>query len=109
MQQWCAQIEDEISSWPEVTSRPMFGMCAFYRRKRIFAAVPRTRAAVTPNSLLLKLPESRDKRLARGGPGAKWVTFAIESGSDLPTALRWLSRAYQVAHTRRAGRRREQV
>jgi hypothetical protein len=44
MQRWCAQIDDELASWPDVTSRPMFGMTAYYRGTIIFAAVPRTRA-----------------------------------------------------------------
>ena len=97
MQRWCAQLESEISGWPDVTSRPMFGMLAFYRAKQIFAAVPRTRAVETPFSLLIKLPGARDERLRRGGPGASWVTFAMESSTDITEALRWLGRAYQKA------------
>jgi hypothetical protein len=104
MQRWCAQLEDELVSWPHVTTRPMFGMVAFYRSQRIFAALPRTRAANTPFSLMLKLPKTRDERLKAGrGPGASWVTFAMEAETDLPEALRLLGRAYQRAR----GRRRE--
>ena len=98
MQRWCALIEEEVASWADVTSRPMFGLVAFYRRKTIFAAVPRTRAVDTPFSLLLKLPGVRSARLKPGtGPGSKWVTFALESESDISDALRWLGRAYEKA------------
>jgi hypothetical protein len=106
MQRWCAQLEDELSSWPHVTTRPMFGMLALYRNNTIFAALPRTRAADTPFSLMLKLPKTRGERLKAGrGPGSGWVTFAIESETDIPEALRWLGRAYERAHGGRQGRR----
>jgi len=122
MQRWCAQLESEISKWPEVSSRPMFGMLAFYRARQIFAALPRTRAADTPFSLLVKLPEAtlskrsgkpegtsprrsgsqnlRGDRLSRSGPGAAWATFAMESATDIAEALRWLGRAYEKAGRR---------
>ena len=100
MQRWCAQLEDEVAGWPAVTSRPMFGLLAFYRAKRIFAAVPRTRALHTPFSLLLKLPGVDDDRLVASGPGAGWVGFELASAADIPTALRYLGQAYQQS-TRR--------
>jgi hypothetical protein len=101
MQRWCAQLEEELASWPHLTTRPMFGMLALYRNKKIFGALPRTRAAATPFSLMLKLPKTRDERLKAGrGPGASWVTFAMESETDIPEALRWLGRAYERARGR---------
>ena len=98
MQRWCALLVEELSAWPEVTSRPMFGMLAFYRGKKIFAAVPRTRAPETPFSLLVKLPGVRHERLRTArGPGAVWTTFEMESAMDTTEALRWLGRAYEKA------------
>jgi hypothetical protein len=76
----------------------MFGMVGYYRERRIFAAIPRTRAANTPFSLLIKLPGAKGPRLGKGGgPGAGWVTFAMESEADLAEALRLLGRAYEQA------------
>jgi hypothetical protein len=106
MLRWSAELESEISTWPDVSCRPMFGMVAFYRARRIFAALPRTRAANTPFSFLIKLPEgtqvkrSDGRRMSRGGPGSSWVTFAMESSSDIAEALRWLGRAYEKAGRR---------
>ena len=98
MQRWSALLEEEISGWPQVSSRPMFGMLAFYRGKKIFAALPRTRAAETDSSLLIKLPGVEHPRLKRGsGPGAGWATFEMSSEADLAEALRWLEVAYQRA------------
>jgi hypothetical protein len=100
MQRWSASLEEEVIAWPGVTTRPMFGMMAFYRDKTIFAALPRTRAPETPFSLLLKLPKGRHARLHAGGPGQKWVTFALESEADLSEALVWLAQAYDKARVR---------
>ena len=101
MERWCALLEAEVSEWSRVTSRPMFGMTALYRGERIFAAIPRTRAAKTAFSLLIKLPGLREERLIAGsGPGAGWVRFEMDSDADIPEALRWLERAYEKARER---------
>jgi hypothetical protein len=76
----------------------MFGMQAFYRSTHIFAVLPRTRAADTPFSLLVKLPGVRRGRLhSASGPGAGWMTFAMEGEGDVSEALEWLGKAYQRA------------
>ena len=106
MRRWCASLEEEVGTWPDVTSRPMFGMLAVYRAGAIFAALPRTKAAETPFSILLKLPGVRDERLKNGrGPGAKWSTFAMGSEEDMPAALELLGRAYERASPKLARKR----
>jgi hypothetical protein len=107
MQRWSALLEAEVATWPGVTTRPMFGLAGHYRDGRIFAAIPRTRAVETPFSLLIKLPDAREARLAQGrGPGAGWVTFALESDADIGEALRHLGRAYEQAGAKKARPRR---
>jgi TfoX/Sxy family transcriptional regulator of competence genes len=106
MQRWCDALIDEISTWPRVSSRPMFGLIGFYRGKNIFAAVPRTRAVGTSSSLLLKLPPARQARVKKAsGPGAGWVTFEMQSSDDIPEALRLLERAYEKAAPRGSAKR----
>ena len=98
MQRWSAELAGEIATWPRVTSRPMFGMTAFYRGSAIFAALPKTRAPETPFSLLVKVPAARSARLRPAKvPGAGWRTFELQSEDDLPAALGWLERAYEQA------------
>ena len=98
MQRWCALLEEEIAAWPQVKCRPMFGMVALYRGKKIFAALPRIRAAETESSRLVKRTGARDARLKRAsGPGAGWATFEMNSESDFPEALRRLRSAYLKA------------
>ena len=97
MQRWCALLEQELLAWPEVSAKPMFGMIGFYHGKSIFAAIPRTRAAQTARSLLIKLPGVNDKRLKRSsGKDSDWVAYELESENDITDALTWLERAYET-------------
>ena len=97
MQRWCALLEEDVSTWPDVTGRAMFGMRAFYRGPTIFAALPRTRAMGTSHSIILKLPTTRGEQLLGRGPGAHWASFALHSADDIHEALRWIGRAYEKA------------
>jgi hypothetical protein len=100
MQRWSAALEAEISTWPGVTTRPMFGMIALYRDGLIFGALPRTRALRTPFSVLVKLPGARATRLKTSkGPGAAWKDVALGSVADLPEAIEWFGRAYERARS----------
>lgn len=97
MQRWCALLEQELLAWPEVSAKPMFGMIGFYHGKSIFAAIPRTRAARTARSLLIKLPGVNDRRLKRAsGKDSDWVAYELESADDITDALTWLERAYET-------------
>jgi len=108
MKQWSAMLENELRSWPEVSSRPMFGFMGIYRDNTIFAGLPRSRALVTPNSIIFKfdpMPAELSKRaqedpridFERGTPGARWFSFALSSTDDLRDALWWLEQAYRKA------------
>ena len=97
MQRWCALLEQELLAWPEVSAKPMFGMIGFYHGKSIFAAIPRTRAAHTARSVLIKLPGLNDKRLKRAsGMDGDWVAYELESANDITDALTLLERAYET-------------
>ena len=96
MQRWCALLGEELSTWPDVSAKPMFGLTGFYRGQSIFAALPRTRAAGTARSILIKLPGVSDIRLkSASGPGSGWVGFELESSDGINEALQWLERAYE--------------
>jgi hypothetical protein len=108
MKQWSAMLGQELSAWPQVTTRPMFGLRGFYRRTKIFAALPVTRAIKTPNTLIFKIkpmpPDllrraTEDSRLdaASNLPGGQWSSFEINSAEDLRDALWWLNQAYERA------------
>jgi hypothetical protein len=108
MKQLCAMLGNELSTWPKVTTRPMFGLRGFYRGKAIFAALPVTRAIKNPNSLIFRIqpmpPEllKRAKREPRidtenAAPSAKWFGFELNSEGDFREALWWLNQAYEHA------------
>jgi hypothetical protein len=112
MREWSAMLEQELSGWPDVTSRPMFGMIGFYRRGRIFAALPRTRALNTPNSVIFRF-EPMPQRLARRAQRdlrvdaereareSKWYSFKLNSPDELREALWWMNQAYEAAKSRK--------
>jgi hypothetical protein len=106
MKLWSAMLGKELSVWPQVSSRPMFGMLGYYRGKKIFAALPVTRGIKTPNSLIFRFspmpPELQQRALKepridmdRKIPGAKWFSFDLNSEADLRDALWWLNQAYE--------------
>lgn len=108
MKQWSAMLEQELSTWPRVRSRPMFGFIGFYRDEKIFAGLPRTRALHTSNSIILKIDPMPPELLRRAqddsridpvkqAPGARWYSFDLNSTDDLRDALWWLNQAYLEA------------
>lgn len=111
MKAWCAALAAEVSSWPHAEGRSFFGFTALYRGDKMFAALPRTRAMETPNTLAFKLDSpapglraalEKDPRIsAFDKDKERWFTFALSSGGDLHDALEWLSRAYTAAGSQR--------
>jgi hypothetical protein len=107
MKAWAAALATDLESWPQVNTRPMFGLAAWYRRDRIFAVLPKTRGMDSPNSLAFKLPSATPRLLARIGKdtrigstrmqAARWFTLELSCDADLHDALEWLGRAYEAA------------
>jgi predicted DNA-binding protein (MmcQ/YjbR family) len=107
MKGWSAALETETKGWPQVSTRAFFGFTALYRRNKIFALLPRTRAMQTPNSLAFKLESRRSQVLtqlqqdprvgATEMQKAHWFTFELTTDADLSDALAWLGRAYEAA------------
>jgi hypothetical protein len=107
MKQWSALLGAELERWPGVRTKPMFGFVSFYRGKNIFAALPRTRAMNSANSIIFKLRRARPKELEklRRDPRAQvsekgmagWQSLEVGSTADLKHALDWLDRAWRAA------------
>jgi hypothetical protein len=90
MRHVCALIDGEISQWPDVTARSMFGFRAYYRRRAIFALLPKTRALETPESIACKLPEGARE-------GKKWISCETHGPETVHSTLALLERAYTAA------------
>jgi hypothetical protein len=108
MKQWSTMLGGELSTWPQVTARPMFGLRGFYRGKKIFAALPVTRAIKNPNSLIFRIKPMPPDLLERARkepridtenavPSAKWFVFELNSEADFRDALWWINQAYDHA------------
>jgi predicted DNA-binding protein (MmcQ/YjbR family) len=114
MKVWSVALAREAETWPQVSMCPFFGFTALYRKERIFALLPRTRALETSSSLAFKLesPPSRvlielqqDPRVGSAEmQRARWFTFALSTAADLRGAIRWIERAYEAARTRKQKR-----
>jgi hypothetical protein len=101
MKQWSAMLKAEVSGWPQISTKPMFGMMGLYRRKKIFGGLPVTRGFDTPNSVILRfdpVPQDLEQRAdkdSRITPGKRWFSFEVASAGDLRDALWWLNQAFE--------------
>ena len=101
MKQWSAMLKTEVSGWPQITTKRMFGMMGLYRRKKIFGGLPVTRGFDTPNSVIFRfdpMPEELEQRAlkdSRIAPGKRWFSFNVSRTEDLRDALWWLNQAYE--------------
>jgi hypothetical protein len=101
MKQWSAMLKTEVSGWPQISTKPMFGMMGLYRRKKIFGGLPVTRGFDTPNSVIFRfdpMPQDLEERALKDpriAPGKRWFSFNVRSAEDLRDALWWLNQAYE--------------
>ena len=103
MKQWSAMLKTEVSGWPQIATKPMFGMMGLYRGKKIFGGLPVTRGFDTPSSIIfrfdpmpysLELRASKEPRITLG---KRWFSFEVRTTGDLRDALWWLNQAYEHA------------
>ena len=103
MKQWSALLNAEVTGWPHISTKPMFGMMGLYRKKKIFGGLPVTRGFDTPNSVIFRFdpmpPELQERALKdrRIAPGTRWFSFQVNSTEDLRDVLWWLNQAYERA------------
>jgi hypothetical protein len=108
MKELSAMLETEVSDWPGISTKPMFGYQGLYRGGKIFAALPRSRAMRSPRSIMLKFASAspailesakRDSRVSTvsGMSGAGWLFFELDEAAATKDALGWLGRAYEAS------------
>jgi hypothetical protein len=114
MKAWSSALAAEVADWPHTSTRSFFGFTAVYRKDKIFAAPPRTRAWGTANSLAFKLPTAnpavqsrldKDPRVGYTLMGkTRWFTFELSSDEDLHAALDWLGESYTAAGKKKSSK-----
>jgi hypothetical protein len=116
MREWSALIATEVATWPEVSTRKMFGMNSLYRDGEIFAAVADKRALGTAYSVIFKIKQPTvacrrklegDSRIRKSeAVGKQWYGFELASPDDIPGALEWFDEAYRAAAPKLKRRRK---
>jgi hypothetical protein len=74
-------LAEEVAGWPDVSTRPMFGLRAIYRKKVIFALLPEKRALESLTAIWYKQE-------------GKWVSFEVRDENDMGRALAVIEKAY---------------
>jgi hypothetical protein len=108
MKEWSAMLGSELNSWPGITTRSMFGFLFYYRKGKVFAALPQTRGFSGPSSLIFKFNSMLPALLSRAqgdqrmdthtrAPGKGWFSFELHSQADVRDALFWLNHSYEAA------------
>ena len=108
LQSLLAAIEHEVSSWPRVQLKPMFGMTAIYRNRTIFGLLPKTRSIHKGDEIWLKFrkPTPATSKKISGEPriippskpnGAQWYTLSEITPVDYSFVVEWLGTAYETA------------
>ena len=102
-----AMLGAELESFPDVSTKPMFGFTGYYRDGVIFAALPKTRALGSANSIIFKLNAApkqvfervaKDPRIMVSEKAMKgWQRLEISSDRDIAHAQRWLAEAWRYA------------
>ena len=107
MRRIAVMLGEELATFPDVTTRPMFGMVAYYRDGVVFAALPRTKTLGSPNSIIFKLNAAPERVFSRARKDARmqvsvkgiagWQRLEISEEHDIAHAQRWLIEAWRYA------------
>lgn len=108
MKVWSGMLVSELNSWPDISTKTMFGFLSFYRKGSIFAALPHTRGFNSASAFIFKFNPMTAALLKRAEHdtridtstrviGKRWFTFEVNSEGDLRDALFWLNQAYEAA------------
>lgn len=114
MKEYAAHLSEEVSAWPQVSLRPMFGFYGVYRKEKIFGVIPKTRTMEEGNAIWYKLWPAQTTRPKAGSKhartkarreemedmtvtGPNWKSFLVASPAHLHGAIEVLSRAYESA------------
>jgi hypothetical protein len=84
MQHIGAMLAQELAGWPHVSTKPMFGLRAYFRKAKIFAMLPEKRSFEVPNGIAFK-------------ENGKWKVFEIVDRSGVAAAMAVLEKAYAKA------------
>ena len=90
MRDCCSLLSHEMLHWPGVKMFHLFGTCAFYHRKVMFAMLPDKRCLDGERTITF-LQSDRDE----ADPQQSWQTFELTTRAKVDDALASLEKAYR--------------
>jgi hypothetical protein len=90
MRDWCSILGQEMLHWPGVKMCHVFGTCAFYHRKVMFAMLPDKRSLDSSHAISYRASSGDQK-----SQEADWHTFELTNGGLVNAALGSLEKAYR--------------
>jgi hypothetical protein len=90
MRDWCSILAQEMLQWPGVKMCHVFGTCAFYHRKVMFAMLPDERSLDSSTAISFRAPSTDQTR-----QDAEWSTFELTNRGLVGAALVSLEKAYR--------------
>lgn len=91
MQGWCSILGHEMLCWPGVKMCHVFGTCAFYRRKVMFAILPDKRSLDSSTAI-----SYRGASRNQANQEEDWETFELTNHYLVKAALVSLENAYRI-------------
>lgn len=102
MRENCSVLVREMLSWPHVSMSHVFGVCALYHRKTMFAMLPDKRTLQSSTAITFRVAPSETT-----GEGGNWQLFEINHRDQITTALASLEKAYRGSSLCDTGLRQE--
>ena len=90
MRECCSILGQKMLHWPGVKMYHVFGTCAFYHRKVMFAMLPDKRSLDSSTAISFKASSNGEQR-----PDAEWQTFELKNRALVDDALVSLEKAYR--------------
>ena len=92
MRECCSLLSEEMLHWPGVKMYHLFGTCAFYHRKVMFAMLPDKRSLDGTHAISFKAAA-----VENDGSDGNWQTFDVTDRHMLSDALDSLKQAYRAS------------
>jgi hypothetical protein len=90
MRDWCSFLGQEMLHWPGVKMCHLFGTCAFYHRKVMFAMLPGERSLDSSTAISF-----RASPVDQACQDPDWRTFELTNRDLVGAALASLEKAYR--------------
>lgn len=104
MRECCSLLSEEMLHWPGVKMYHLFGTCAFYHRKEMFAMLPDKRSLDGDRAISFKTAITENDNAEES-----WHTFELTDARMVGDALDSLKKAYRPSRSQTIDRQPAEV